>query len=186
MGSYDTGECHISPRRSTPPRSAPAPASTPRVPEPANMEERAAEAVESYVPSAAYDPELKTIVALGGGLTPDRIVQPVPDEVRDGSLTDAVKYLMGEDVATRSEDRAVAEAVQARMSAADYRVIVNNTLNLGNDKMSRPLTSYLQQKAQQGEDGELKFNFADIAIVSHDEGGLRYQRQVPLERMVRD
>ncbi len=183
MGSYDTGECYITPRRSEPrdvaPRRVQPPVPTPEPEETTDYEDnigdRARDAVQNYVPPTGYDPNLKTIVALGGGLTPDRIVQPVPDDVRDGTLMDVVKYLMGDEVATRTEDRAVVEAVQARMAAPDYRVIVNNTLNLGNDKMTRPLIQYLQQKEQQGEDGALKYNFTDLAIVSQDEGGMRYR-----------
>jgi hypothetical protein len=188
MGSYDTGEVSIAPRRarepepeltervSTPAASAPAPAMDDRVTEAYRAGRRA---------TSAYDPQLKTIVALGGGLTPDRIVQPLPDDVRDGNLMDVVKYLMGDQVATTSSDRAVAEAVQARMSRQDYRVIVNNTLNLGAAKMTKPLIEYLVQKTQQGEDGELKFNFADVAIVSHDEGGMKaYRMNKPLEKLL--
>ncbi len=180
MGSYDTGECTIMPRRSTSARSY-TPPSRPRASEP-DIEDRVGEAIENYqAPSSSYDPELKTIVALGGGLTPDRIVQPVPEEVRDGDLTDVVKYMMGPEVATRPEDRTIVEAVQERMEKPNYRVIINSTLNFSNDKMSRPLVQYLNQKNQEGEDGEIKFNFADIAIVSHEEGGNMYK---PLERLV--
>ena len=198
MGSYDTGECSVtpeprrsSPRRSTPRREEPAPNPVRRVPPPeeetteySSVDEQAADAIEHYVPAAGYDPTLKTIVALGGGLTPDRIVQPVPEDVRDGSLLDVVKYLMSDDIATRSEDRAIVEAVQERMTKDDYRVIINDSLNFHNRRMSKPLIQYLVPREQQGEDGPLKYNFADIAVVSHEEGGMPYQRQLPLEHIL--
>lgn len=177
MGSYDTGECYI-PRRinSTPASSGP----PRRRAEPPAPREREAEVSQpaQYSPSSSYDPELKTIVALGGGLTPDRIVQPVPEEVRDGDLTGVVKYLTGEDVATRAEDRTIVEAVQERMREPDYRVIINDRLNYHNEKMSTPLTTYLTQKTQAGEDGEFKYNFADIQIVTHEEGGLTLDKLI--------
>jgi len=163
MGSYDSGESYTPP---APPRRRS------ESPAPSRGGDAIGAAARAPVPQAEYDPQLKTIVALGGGLTPDRIVQPVPEEIRDGTLRDVVKYLMGDSVATRSEDRAVVEAVQSRMAAANYRLIINSTLNVSNSRLDDSLIKYLTVKTHQGEDGDLKFNFADIAIVSHDEGGL--------------
>lgn len=171
MGSYDTGESSSFPRS------------------PRNRIRRelgdVTEHRETPGPSTEYDATLKTIVAIGGGLTPDRIVQPIPNDIRDGSVQSVVEYLTKSDIATTSADRAVVEAIQARMEKTDYRLIVNEALNLDNEKIAMPVVQYLRQRTQQGEDGELKFNFADIAIVSHDEGGVAYQKtQKTLERML--
>ncbi len=69
------------------------------------------------------------------------------------------------------------------MGQSDYRVIVNETLNLSNSRMDDTITRYLGIKEQNAEDGPIKFNFADIAIVSHDEGGQLYQTP-PLEKLL--
>ena len=159
MGSYDTGETRFRP---APPRRE---RTTPATP-PANVED-----VVQPEATPDYDRSLKTIVALGGGLTPDRIVQPIPEEIRDGTLQGVVNYLMGAEVATRTEDIAIVEAVQARLAQNNYRVVVNQSLNLGTEALGRELGQYLNEKSQQGEDGEMKYNFADLSIVTHDEGG---------------
>ncbi len=179
MGSYGTGELSAAPRRrrSSPGSSGGGGRSSRNTTPPAPTEEP--EPTPTTV-SANYDPDLKTVVALGGGLTPDRIVQPIPEEIRDQNLSHVVKYLMGDEVASRPEDRTIVDAVQERMEAPDYRIIVNDALNLGNERMQTPLVQYLIQKTQQGEDGELKYNFADIAIVSHDEGGKPYSLEEKL------
>ena len=171
MGSYDTGECNIMPGRigsydtaETNPRSSRLsstvrrPVSTQAPPDPRPYQE-------------TYDPSLKTVVSLGGGLTPDRIVQPVPEEVQGKSINEVVQYLMDPEIATRSEDVAIVEAIEDRMQKNDYRVIINDSHNFGNDRMADRLTPYLSIKEQQRDDGALMYNYCDIAIVSHEEGG---------------
>ncbi|MBW2993104.1 hypothetical protein KY317_00850 [Candidatus Woesearchaeota archaeon] len=161
MGSYDTGESFSRPRPAE---------REPREPR-TRVPGRAEELPDVVDQQSNYNSEYKTIVALGGGLTPDRIVHPLPEDVIGGDLTSVVKYLTGDDIAERSEDRAIVEAIRNRMQSADYRVIINETLNFHNNRMTTPLTKYLVEKTQEGEDGEIKYNFADLAIVSHDEGG---------------
>ena len=168
MGSYDTGEVSYN-RRSTPTRTRTSsdsggsgsararPSATPRI-------------------TSDYDPDMKTIVALGGGLTPDRIVKPVPTElVRDGSLQQVIDYMMGDEVATTTNDRAIAEEVRSRMQRSDYRLIVNEVNNLAAGSIGDQVTGYTQQKTQNTEDGEVKFNYVNLAVVSHDEGGRPYR-----------
>jgi len=161
MGSYDTGESMSLPsftggRARVPQRSTPDP----------NLEENVNESQES-----SYDSNLKTIVTLGGGLTPDRIAYVLPEEVREGTLQASIDYLMSPEVAVRSEDRSIAEAVEQRMGQNGWRVIINDSLNLGSEAMTQPLSQYLVKKESQTEDGQLEYNTSDLAIVSHDEGG---------------
>ena len=179
MGSYDTGECNITPRRSyrsydPPSRPTPPPSEEDSTP----IEDRIEEAMTNYTPTnSEYDPDLKTIVSLGGGLTPSRIVQPLPEEVKEGSIREVVKYLMSDEVAGQ-ENQSIVDAVRSRMSQRNYRLVINSSLNLGNDKI---ITDYLQIKTQQGEEDEIKFNYADVAIVSHDEGGNKKPKAYTLE-----
>ncbi|MBT5021231.1 hypothetical protein HOK51_04310 [Candidatus Woesearchaeota archaeon] len=119
-----------------------------------------------------YDGSLPTLVALGGGLTPSRIVKKIPDEIKEGKLIQVVKYLINEEVLSTEDDVTVAEAVKQRMDRADYRAIINAFHNYHNDKLrTDDLSSYLQRKERQTEEGTTYINFCDIAIVSHDEGG---------------
>jgi hypothetical protein len=166
MGSYDTQEV------SSGGYERPTPARERRTAVPKPIEESASSENTRRRVNTEYDPALKTIVALGGGLTPDRIVYPLTEDVVKGNLSEVVKYLTESSVATRSEDRAIVEAIRNRMEKADYRVIINQTMNKHNEVMGRDtIMEYLGHKEQDAEDGKIKFNFADIAIVSHDEGG---------------
>jgi len=164
MGSFDTGETSSVPwreREERPRRETQAARPAPRpTPEPVNEPER------------AYEPGLKTIVGLGAGLTPDRIVYTVPENVRDGSLRTAVEYLMSDGVAVRPEDRAVAEAVRTRLQGAGFRVVINNVHNIAGSALDQPIEPYLTIKEQRGEDGQIRYNYAEIAVVTQDEGGI--------------
>jgi hypothetical protein len=110
-------------------------------------------------------------------LTPDRIVYVIPvdvvepEEGRYGTIREIVKYLISPEIATRPEDQTIVDAVKGRMEAPDYRLIINSTLNVHNDRIDDAINNYLYQKDQEGDEGNVKFNFADIAIVTHDEGG---------------
>ena len=161
MGSKDTGEVYTPRFEGGQPRM---PVRTPQTSIDDQVDPRPA-------PEASYDRGLKTIVSLGGGLTPDRIVYPVPEDVRDGSLQQMVDYLVNPHVATRTEDRAIVEAVQNRMQRPGYRMILNHTMNVGSDQLTNPAGGYLRERELDGEDGPMKFNALDIAIVSQDEGG---------------
>lgn len=174
MGSYDTGEVEVAPRtrEHRPEPRAPEPRETaPYVPRSTSTR---SSGPTGDSPTNNYDPGLKTIAALGGGLTPDRIVQPIPETVRDGSLREVVKYLTGDDVASRPEDKAIAEAVRARMGQNNYRIIVNGVQNVSSSRIEDRVAPYFTLKEQRGEDGPIKYNFVDLAIVSHDEGGRAY------------
>ena len=177
MGSYDSTESSIVPNTSSPPprqttprrRSAPA---SPSMPAPASPP------APATTPQSSYDPEYKTIIALGGGLSPNRIVAPIPDTVRDGDIGMVIKYMMSDDVVVTTDDRitaenrSIADAVQERMGKSDWRLVINEALNyLGSSKVREPIVNYLTVKTQQGEDGTMKFNYADLAVLSHEEGG---------------
>ncbi|MBT7902354.1 hypothetical protein HN587_00715 [Candidatus Woesearchaeota archaeon] len=178
MGSYDTSESYT-PRRSFSGGSggeSSRGSSRPSVP----LRTSAAPPTTSSEPALnQYDPDLPTIVALGGGLTPSRIVKKLPDEVKTGKLIDAVNYLIKDEVLATKEEIAVAEAVKERMQAPDYRAIINEFYNYHNERLQTDeLSTYLQEKDRQTEAGSTKINFCDIAIVSHDEGGRSLEERV--------
>ena len=74
-----------------------------------------------------------------------------------------------------NEEMTIADAVRQRMQASDYRGIINNRFNYRNDRLQTDLLkTYLIGDQRDTEGGPIKFNKADIAIVSHDEGGRKY------------
>jgi len=170
MGSYDTAEISIGNRSRSTYRSEDVEPEN-RVPLPSDDEETINTSNYNTPTNSNYDPNNKTIVALGGGLTPSRIVQPLPDEVRDGTIREVVKYLMSDDIAVNAVDKSIVDAINSRMTKANYRLIINETANKFNSEMDAPMVKYLRQQEKQGAEGTIKYNFADIAIVSHEEGG---------------
>lgn len=150
---------------------------------------RAAEP-EEQAPAAAYqrpaaeaaDPELPTYVGVGGGLSNRRIVTKLPQELNgqtpgENSLVQIIKYAISPEVATSDADQTVVEDVRERIELPDCRLLINNpaglgqAYNLGKEHLQDRLAGYLVQKAQRTGTGEVKVNFCDIAVVTHDEGG---------------
>ena len=182
MGSYDTSEYTYTPRRQVsetrpdPAPSVPMPrrseSSTPPAPQQSQGGTRNAPAYNRPAPQAAYNPGVPTIAALGGGLTPARIVKELPPEIREKSIKEIADYLMSAEVVSTKEESAIVEAIKDRQSRADYRAVVNNFYNLHCSKLpSEAGPSYYQAKEIRNEGGSKSVNFLDIAIISHDEGG---------------
>lgn len=157
MGSYDTGESYSPPVRSFR-RDSPSTYS--------------GETSEEPVLSSNIYSDAPILISLGGGLTPSRIVKKLPMEYENKSLVDVVKYITSGDNIATPEERTIADAIMERMRATDYRAVINNNFNYHNDRLgSDVLKSYLVGDKRETEGGVVEFNKADIAIVSHDEGG---------------
>ena len=172
MGSYDTSETYTPPPRRTFSGGGTGSGGGSRRTPPAIGGGGSVPPASTPPPQSDYDPSLPSIVALGGGLTPSRIVKKVPDEVKEGKLIDVINYMIRAEVTSTKEEIAIAEAVRQRMGAADYRGIINQFYNYHNEKLrTDDLSTYLQRKERQTEEGTTHINFCDIAIVSHDEGG---------------
>lgn len=196
MGSYDTDEYRAPSRSSTSDSGSSGSNYTPRRATPRsrpsesverdlgtvisgitgerNSSETSSASSSSPTPdtSPGYDTSVKTIVALGGGLTPDRIVHPIPSNLR--TINEVIGYLKSPEVAQTSDERAIVEAINSRMGRSDYMVILNQSMNYGNSRLNDGIGSYLERKSHNLEDGTtMPFNYLDVAIVSHDEGGIK-------------
>ncbi len=156
MGSYDTGD--YSPSSYTPPRRE-----TPR------REEEPPE-------TSNYDASLPILIALGGGLTPRRIVKKLvpPEEYQGKHLIEIIKYIISPEVSATEDEISIAEMVRVRMEKPDYRAIINDLYNVPNERLREDtMNQYLISKERETESGPIPFNYLDLAIVSHDEGGRR-------------
>jgi len=164
MGSYDSGE---SVSRPAPRSDDSAPSRSPSRNSPIMPNDSA------DVRTEAVDYNRPTLIALGGGLTRARIVKKVDAEYITKPVIDVIKYLISDDVAATKEEKNIADAVKERMSRSDYRAIINEFYNFHNERLHTDnLDTYLLTKERQSEGGVSKYNYADIAIVSHEEGGL--------------
>ena len=162
MGSYDTSETI-----SRTPRGS-------REETPNNYESRVPRPSEETEPThaAEIDYEKPTLVSLGGGLTPARIVKKIDMSYIRKPAIDVVNYLISDEVATTKEEKNIADAVRERMGRSDYRAIINDHFNYHNDRLRTDLLKdYIVVKDRETEGGTLKYNFTDIAIVTHEEGG---------------
>ena len=191
MGSYDTGEVISRPSRSSDsstrsrtsrsratPRDPPEPRGyTPPMPNDSTEVER----------DASIDYERATLVAVGGGLTPARIVKKVVSDYITKPLIEVVNYLISDEVATTKEEKNIVDAIQERMRQSDYRVIINDFYNFHNERLhTDTLEDYLVTKEREAEGGAYKYNFTDLAIVTHEEGGRKYRKkESELERKVK-
>jgi hypothetical protein len=152
-------------------RSAPAASAAPPIPQPADDQGQVA---------GGYDASLPIMVALGCGLTPSRIVKKLSEEMKEYSLKEVVKYMISPEVATEPSERAIVEGIEQRMGRPDYRIIVNRVIgwtvqpyNLHNSRLDTDkLGQYLHPKDEQFDDTTITLNYADLAIVSREEGGL--------------
>jgi hypothetical protein len=167
MGSFDTAETvsrsDDEPRRTT--RRA-EPDNTQRVPGPSD------DVRPEESPDMDYD--RPTLVSVGGGLTPARIVKKVDTAYLRKPAVEVVNYLISDEVATTKEEKSIADAIKDRMSKPDYKAIINDTYNFHNERLRTDLLKeYLVTKERQSESGNLKYNFTDIAIVTHEEGGTK-------------
>jgi hypothetical protein len=162
MGSYDTGESYTPPSRSSLSRE--------------NASERSGNIdTQASAPMSTYYDGAPLLISLGGGLTPSRIVKKIPEEFVSKTLYDVVKYMLDPEKMNSNEETTIADAVRQRMGASDYRGIINSRFNYHNDKLKADvLKTYLIGDERDTEGGPIKFNKADIAIVSHDEGGRKY------------
>jgi hypothetical protein len=168
MGSFDTSETVSRDSYREPPRSrrreTDETPSTPRVPRTSD------DAAVTPEPDMDYD--RPTLVSVGGGLTPARIVKKVDTSYLKKPTIEVINYLISDEVATTKEEKNIADAVRERMTKPDYRAIINDFYNFHNERLhSDHLKEYLTTKERQSEGGTLKYNFTDIAIVTHEEGG---------------
>jgi hypothetical protein len=130
---------------------------------------------EASTIQSTYNIGALLLVSLGGGLTPSRIVKKIPEEFAENTISDVVEYMLSPSNLTSNEEIAIADAVSQRMRATDYRGIINNKFNYANNKLHEDiLKTYLVGDERTNEQGTIKFNKADLAIVSHDEGGRKY------------
>lgn len=140
------------------------------------------EEVHQEYQAAPANPELPTYVAVGGGLSNRRIVTKLPQDLQgetpaESILVKIVKYVISPEVATSDSDRTIVEDVRERIEMPDSRLLINNppglgqSYNLGREHLQDKLGLYLVAKAQRTGSGDVSVNFADIAIVTHDEGG---------------
>lgn len=169
MGSYDTGEVVSRPARSsssgrdrdtTPPETN---RYAPPMPNDNTTVER----------DDTIDYERAILVAVGGGLTPARIVKKVDSAYLSKPLIEVIEYLISDEVATTKEEKNIVDAIKERMNKADYRAIINDFYNFHNDRLhSDKLEDYIVTKEREAEGGSYKYNFTDMAIVTHEEGGL--------------
>jgi len=156
MSSYDTGESYMPPIRSI--RRDP------------TTDDNTVQ--ETSRVNDTYNVGAPLLISLGGGLTPSRIVKKLPEDYESKTLLEVVKYMISPDNLSTNEETSIAEAVKERMNASDYRGIVNNRFNYHNDRLrTEVLKNYLIGEERETEGGPIKFNKADLAIVSHDEGG---------------
>jgi hypothetical protein len=171
MGSYDTGETYTPPRRNIPREETSGNSGNSGTGASRNYEVQA-----STTPTNAPYEGAPLLIALGGGLTPSRIVKKVPEEFADKTLYDVVKYMLATENLVSNEETTIADAVRQRMQASDYRGIINNRFNYHNDRLKTDLLkTYLIGDERTTEGEPVKFNRTDIAIVSHDEGGRKYR-----------
>jgi hypothetical protein len=168
MGSYDTGETYTPTRRST---------------ERTSERETSRPTEQASTPQASYEAGAPILISLGGGLTPSRIVKKLPEEYEAKTLLEVVKYMINPDNLVTTEENAIADAVRDRMRMDNYRAIINNRYNFHNERLRTDvLQTYLNKDTRETEGGTVVFNRADMAIVSHDEGGKNY---ITLDRLVR-
>jgi hypothetical protein len=170
MGSYDTDETYTPPSRGVRlSREINSDDQSRNVPVPQKFESEASTIQSTYNIGALL------LVSLGGGLTPSRIVKKIPEEFAEKTISDVVEYMLSPSNLTSNEEIAIADAVSQRMRATDYRGIINNKFNYANNKLHEDiLKTYLVGDERTNEQGTIKFNKADLAIVSHDEGGRKY------------
>ena len=129
------------------------------------------------------DESLPTYVGVGGGLSNRRIVAKLPQEINgnmpyNANLITIVKYVTSPDVASSDVDKMVVDDISSRIKDPDCRLLINNPpglgtpYNLGREHLQDSLKEYLIPKEQRTGNGDVKINFCDIAIVTHDEGGM--------------
>ncbi|MBN2051879.1 hypothetical protein JW756_00065 [Candidatus Woesearchaeota archaeon] len=179
MGSYDTGEVISRPSRSTRDTSE-----SPSSRSSSDSRSRSTPASSGYhapAPNdsarverdASVDYERATLVAVGGGLTPARIVKKIDRAYLQKPMIETVEYLISDEVATTKEEKNIVDAIKERMRRTDYRAIINDFYNFHNERLKTDtLENYLITKEREAEGGTYKYNYADIAIVTHEEGGL--------------
>ena len=192
MGSYDTGEYDYRPRRrisegsgssnssssgssSSSSSSSGSSRRTTSSSSSSNANQggtQNAPAVNRPAPQTNYDASLPTIAALGGGLSPARIVKELPVDVKEKSIKDVIDYLMSAEVVSTKEETRIVTEIQRRQGQNNYRVVVNNFHNLYNSKLPTEIvTAHYQKKERRTSSGNKSINFIDMAIISHDEGG---------------
>jgi hypothetical protein len=171
MGSYDTSETYTPPSRSE--RISEESGGSAHTRSPSTSRSDATQ--QSTTPMNTYYEGAPLLISLGGGLTPSRIVKKIPEEYESKTLYDVVKYMLATENLVSNEEMTIADAVRQRMGATDYRGIINSKYNYHNDRLKTDiLKTYLIGDERSTEGGPIKFNKADIAIVSHDEGGRKY------------
>lgn len=139
---------------------------------------------QADVPQAEpADPELPTYVGVGGGLSNRRIVTKLPQDLYDSTpgecdLRQIIKYVISPEVATSDADQTVVDDVKQRLDMPDSRLLINNPpglgerYNLGIEHLEDKLGDYLIKKTQRTGNGSVDVNYCDIAVVTHDEGGM--------------
>jgi len=175
MGSYDTGEVISRPSRPTRETSESPSRSSERrsTPEAAGYHAPAPNDSAAVERDTSIDYERATLVAIGGGLTPARIVKKVDAGYIKRPLIDVVNYLITDEVATTKEEKNIVDAIKERIRRSDYRVIINDFYNFHNERLRiDTLENYLVTKEREAEGGTYKYNYTDMAIVTHEEGGL--------------
>jgi hypothetical protein len=129
------------------------------------------------------DEALPTYVGVGGGLSNRRIITKLPQELggerlKDTKLEQIIKYVISPEISTSDIDKLVVDAVNERIALPDCRLLINHTpglgrgYNLGKEHIQDSLGTYLVKKNQRTSTGTIDVNFCDIAVVTHDEGGM--------------
>jgi hypothetical protein len=177
MGSYDTSEVVSRPsRESSPSRETTSQRSTSRSTSPPSEPNYAAPRPNDSAQAqrdASVDYERATLIAVGGGLTPARIVKKIDNSYITKPMIETVNYLISDEVATTKEEKNIVDAIKERMRRQDYRVIINDFYTFHNERLNTDtLEAYLVTKDREAEGGTYKYNYADLAIVTHEEGGL--------------
>jgi hypothetical protein len=129
--------------------------------------------------SASFNPDLKTIVELGGGLGKTYITKVIPPEVLsngDGTLRGVLDYMV-EQAPLEGHERGIKDMVGERLGMNDHRVIYNDRRTTERQTLEQTVkdSGVFYAKTISSETGPVTFNYLRMAIVTHDEGG-REQR----------
>ncbi len=119
-----------------------------------------------------FDPELKTIVELGGGLSSSYITRTIPPDVmEDGNLSIAgiVDYMINE-TSIQGSEVTIKDNVVERLGQHNHMVMYNERQPTGGSTLTQTV-SQSDRFYQEEIAGAAPFNYLKLAILTHEEGG---------------
>ena len=120
--------------------------------------------------------EMPKIISVRGGLSKKGIVRPIPPELEEKSLEDAVNYATRPSELKNDEERSIADSRHQEMKkTGKYILILNGVDSVTAEKIKQEvLNKYLKPTSRELENGErAEFGYAEIAVASVQEGGYK-------------